>query len=369
MKKIYYTLFVCLMGLLTFSCSEDTDPIHNSEDTTPSTLNAINDSYTLEATNSQFATFKFTATNFGISTSILYALEASLDNNFGSVSELGSATDVDSGIEIAAEKMNSAMLGWDAVPETPVTVYFRIKAYVQNLSSKPTAMVAYSNVISSTISPYSGEREYPKVWVIGDYCGWSHDATQFLFCFEEDDKNYQGMVDFGEKAASGFKITGIAGWQDDCNWGTDSSAAAPEAEALTVQLISSGGSGNISCYSKRFYHLSFDKTSLVLKKGNSFTTLSIIGDAGAQVSGWGTAEVDMNFDTAKQRFWADVEFAEGEVKFRVDHDWGTSFGSATEGKLDSGDNIKVPAGKYRVYVNMNNANDMTYELNEKDFGK
>lgn len=139
MKKIYYTLFVCLMGLLTFSCSEDTDPIHNSEDTTPSTLNAINDSYTLEATNSQFATFKFTATNFGISTSILYALEASLDNNFGSVSELGSATDVDSGIEIAAEKMNSAMLGWDAVPETPVTVYFRIKAYVQNLSSKPTA--------------------------------------------------------------------------------------------------------------------------------------------------------------------------------------------------------------------------------------
>ena len=108
---------------------------------------------------------------------------------------------------------------------------------------------------------------------------------------------------------------------------------------------------------------------MVLKKGNSFTTLSIIGDAGAQVSGWGTAEVDMNFDTAKQRFWADVEFAEGEVKFRVDHDWGTSFGSATEGKLDSGDNIKVPAGKYRVYVNMNNANDMTYELNEKDFGK
>ena len=43
MKKIYYTLFVCLMGLLTFSCSEDTDPIYNSEDTTPSTLNAIND--------------------------------------------------------------------------------------------------------------------------------------------------------------------------------------------------------------------------------------------------------------------------------------------------------------------------------------
>ena len=322
MKKIYYTLFVCLMGLLTFSCSEDTDPIHNSEDTTPSPLNAINDSYTLDAPNSQFATVKFPATNFGIS-----------------------------------------------VPETPETVYFSIKAYVQKLSSKPTAMVAYSNVISSTISPYSGEREYPKVWVIGDYCGWSHDATQFLFCFEEDDKNYQGMVDFGEKAASGFKITGIAGWQDDCNWGTDSSAAAPEAEASTVQLISSGGSGNISCYSKRFYHLSFDKTSLVLKKGNSFTTLSIIGDAGAQVSGWGTAEVDMNFDTAKQRFWADVEFAEGEVKFRIDHDWGTSFGSATEGKLDSGDNIKVPAGKYRVYVNMNNANDMTYELNEKDFGK
>ena len=49
-------------------------------------------------------------------------------------------------------------------------------------------------------------------------------------------RNYQGMVDFGEKAASGFKITGIAGWQDDCNWGTDSSAAAPEAEAFNCPI-------------------------------------------------------------------------------------------------------------------------------------
>lgn len=369
MKKIYITLLTCVMGLLAFSCSEDIDPIYNSENTTPSTLSAINDSYTLEVTNSQFATFKFTAANFGVSTSIVYALEASLDSNFGTVNELGAATAPDDEIVIAAEKMNSAMLGWDVLPETPTLVYFRIKSYVQNLSSKPTTMVAYSNVISSTISPYSGEREYPKVWVIGDYCGWSHDASQFLFCFEEDDKNYQGIIDFGEKAANGFKITGVAGWKDDCNWGTDGSAAAPEAEASSIQLISSGGSGDISCYSGRFYHLSFDKTSLVLKKGNSFTSLSIIGDAGSQVSGWGAAEVDMNFDTAKQRFWADVEFAEGEVKFRLDHDWTTSFGSATEGKLDSGDNIKVPAGKYRVYVNMNNTNDLTYELNAKDFGK
>ena len=36
--------------------------------------------------------------------------------------------------------------------------------------------------------------------------------------------------------------------------------------------------------------------------------------------------------------------------------------------LDSGDNIKVPAGKYRIYVNLNNSAAMTYELNAEDYG-
>lgn len=364
MKKVYNILLALVTVFAVSACGEDTDPIYDETNATASTLQTIAGNYVLSMESADFATFTYSAANFGMDVSVVYSLETSMDESFSQASELGSSTG-DTSIEVAADKMNSTLMNWDVAPGTPTTVYFRIKSYVQNLSSRPTDMVLYSNVISSIITPYSSDKEYPKVWVIGDYCGWSFDTTQYLFCFEEDDVNYQGMVDFGEKAANGFKITGVAGWDDTCNWGTDGNAAAPSAEASSIVLISAAGSGNIACYSNRFYHFSFDKTTLTLKKGDSFNMLSIVGDA----SGSWDNDIDMEFDTAKQRFWTDVDFSDGEFKFRVDHDWAVSYGSKTEGLLDSGDNIKVSAGKYRVYVNMNNAGNLTYELSAKDYGK
>lgn len=369
MKKIYDILLALATVFAVSSCSEDIDPIYDEANSTASTLQTIAENYVLSMESTDFATFTYSAADFGMDVSVVYSLEAAVDENFSQTSELGSSTGSAESITVTADKMNTALMNWDIAPEVPTTVYFRIKSYVQNLSSKPTNMVLYSNIISSVITPYSSDKEYPKVWVIGKYCEWSFDATQYLFCFEEDDVNYQGMVDFGEKAADGFKITGVANWDDNtCNWGIDGDAAAPSAEASSIVLISSGGSGNITCYSNRFYHFSFDKTTLTLKKGDSFNVLSLIGDAGSQLAGWAN-DIDMEFDTAKQRFWADVDFSDGEFKFRVDHDWTVSYGSTTEGLLDSGDNIKVSAGKYRVYVDLNNAGNLTYELSSKDYGK
>ena len=104
---------------------------------------------------------------------------------------------------------------------------------------------------------------------------------------------------------------------------------------------------------------------MVLKKNLSFNQLGIVGDA---VGSWDN-DVVMEFDAEKQRFYADVTLTEGEMKFRLDGTWTTSFGSSTEGLLDSGDNIKVPAGNYRVYVNLNNSTNQTYELNAEDYNK
>lgn len=209
------------------------------------------------------------------------------------------------------------------------------------------------------------ERVYPTVWVIGDYCGWNHSNSQFLFSFSDDEINYEGMIDFGEKAANGFKLTGIGGWDDSCNWGTDGEAEAPEAEAASIKLISAGNSGNITAYSKRFYRFAFNRESLTLTKELSFDQLGIVGDG---VGSWDN-DIVMEFDTKTQRFWADVELVSGAIKFRADGAWDTSFGSSTEGMLDGSDNIQVPAGNYRIYVNLNNSSAMTYELNADDYGQ
>lgn len=221
-----------------------------------------------------------------------------------------------------------------------------------------------SNREQVLVTPTDAEKVYPNVWVIGDYCSWDHNKAQQLYSFSKDEVNYEGIVDFGEKAKNGFKITGVAGWEGSSNWGLEADNTDVEPAQLT--LFASGDSKNIMNYSKRFYKFSFSKATLVIKKEFAFETLGIIGDASG---GWGDADDKvMNFNASKRRFWADVDLAAGEFKFRADGTWAQSWGTKTAGKLDGGDNIKTEAGKMRVYAYISDANDLRYELSAKDYG-
>ncbi len=306
----------------------------------------------------EIQTFTWDAADFGVLTQINYSIEAAVGDEAPVVlfSDLtGTST------EQPYESINTKLV-YDAgvAPDTPTEVKFYVSATIGTDYKK-----VYSEPVSVTMTVTKAERVYPTVWVIGDYCGWNHDNSQFLFSFLDDEINYEGVIDFGEKAANGFKLTGIAGWDDSCNWGLDGEAEKPEAEASSITLISSGGSGNIDIYSKRFYRFAFDRSSLTLTKSLSFDQLGIVGDG---VGSWDN-DLVMEFDAKTQRFWVDATLVAGEIKFRLDGAWDTSFGSATEGMLDSGDNIKVPAGNYRIYVNLNNSAAMTYELNAEDYGQ
>lgn len=307
----------------------------------------------------EIQTFTWDAADFGVLTQINYSIEAAVGDEAPVVlfSDLtGTST------EQPYESINTKLVyDVEVEPDTPTAVNFYVSATIGTDYKK-----VYSEPVSVTMTVTKAERVYPTVWVIGDYCGWSHDNSQFLFSFLDDEINYEGVIDFGEKAANGFKLTGIAGWDDSCNWGLDSEAEKPEAEASSITLISSGGSGNIDIYSKRFYRFAFDRSSLTLTKSLSFDQLGIVGDG---VGSWDN-DLVMEFDAKTQRFWVDATLVAGEIKFRLDGAWDTSFGSATEGMLDSsGDNIKVPAGNYRIYVNLNNSAAMTYELNAEDYGQ
>ncbi len=359
MKKIYSLLFTVVGLLAMTSCSEETDPIYVASNATASQLTAINSSYVLSATSSDFATFNFTETDFGVNVAKTYALEASMTEDFASYNQLGTTTTPADGITITAETMNSRMLAWEVEPETAATVYFRVRAAAMDESSQATALEVFSNVISSSITPYSGERVYPSVYVIGDYSSWGWDTAQKLFSFSGDEVNYEGVVDFGSAAANGFKITGQTNW-DNGNYGTDGSAIASEASSIT--LIDDGGSGNISCYSKRFYRFQFNKTTLVLTMNKGFNQMGIIG-----LNGDWDNDIVMNFDAATQRFYADVEVSSNtEFKFRADADWTFNYGG--EGTLtEGGNNIAISAGNYRIYLNMNNSGSVTYEANADDY--
>lgn len=236
------------------------------------------------------------------------------------------------------------------------------------LSSVVSSAMAplYSNILSTRLTPYSGEREYPKVWIIGSYCDWKHENSQFLFSFAEN-TTYEAVIDFGTKAASGFKVTGVGAWSDDSkNWGRDNNQPAPEAEAASVQLVAGGGSGNLVNYSKRFYHLTFDTQTLMLKVDYAFDFIGLIGLNGD----WGN-DIELNFDKAKQVFYADVTAtADTEFKVRTDKGWARNWGGK-DGNLipNASENTKLAAGSYRIYVKLNNQGAPTYEASAKDFGK
>ena len=298
-------------------------------------------------------TFNWSAADYGVNTQVNYAVEVAYAGSNNKVVVSSGITGTTA--TIPYESLNAIFLyDLEFASGIAENVDFYVSARVGE-SAK-----VYSNAVTVSATATAAEKQYPKLYVVGSYNGWSHDKNQYLYDFEGSDEVYQGMVDFGaDHASNEFKITG-GGWGND----EHSMNGAHDAESKTIALVAGGGD-NINVYqAKRFYHLTFSR-ALTLTADFSFDQIGVIGD----FNGWG-GDVVMEFNEVKQRFYADVEFpADGGFKFRADADWAVNWGSTGSGVLDSGDNIPVTAGNYRVYLNMNNAGEMTYELNAKMYGQ
>ena len=351
----YFLSLAAAVGMFAGCQTPEIIKIAAPEDVVAPVLGEIDGPIEITPTNMglEKVTFAWSAADYGVPVQVNYSLEAATaaapDTKVAITSGLTTTS-----VEVTYEVLNQILFNdlklADGVAED---VVFTVGAKVGE-----TAKI-YSNAVTVTCKVTAAEKVYPKLYVVGSYNGWSHDSNQYLFDFAGADAVYQGLIDFGaDHAANEFKITGGA-------WGKDehSMNGAHDAESKTIALVAGGGD-NINVYqAKRFYHLTFDR-ALTLTADVSFDQIGVIGD----FNGWG-ADVVMEFNSAKQRFYADVEFpADGGFKFRLDGGWDVSYGSTGSGVLDSGDNIPVKAGNYRVYLNMNNFGEMTYELVAGMFG-
>lgn len=365
MKNIKYLPVLGLSLMLFASCDSDLDKaVFDASKAKPAEISALDDAYVLDVDqpDAEALTLKWTAPEMGYQAAVTNNIEMDINGkDFAGKVVLASNT-TETSYSITTQTLNSKLLDMlenYGMELGPVKVDFRISTSISDAVGQ-----LYSNVVTTTITPYSGEKIYPMVYVVGDYNGWG-DTSQKLFSFNSNDI-YAGVIDFGEKAANGFKIRGAADGWNNGNWGT-LDGAKPDAETATLQLRDDGGSGNISCYSHRFYHFTFDTSKLILTKDYSFDVLGIIGDG---AKGWNdNDDVIMEFDAEKQRFYADVTLKDGAIKFRADHKWDTNWGGADGSLSAGGDNINVTAGNYRVYVNVNNPDKLTYELSTKDYDK
>ena len=281
------------------------------------------------------------------------------------------STIADGTITFKQKDLNSAILNLGAAADAPFSLDFWLVGYLCNDKGAAIAGTEVkSNVVTASFTPYSADLDdkdiYEHIWIIGSVAsvgGWDHGKVyQYLYNYNKDGNTFEGLIDYGEDAASGWKLTGIAGWDDSCNWGSE--AQAEDAEASSIVLISSGGSKDIKCYSKRFYKWSFDKTSLTLKMVYGFNNVGLVGDFPG--STWNPADPDlkMEYNAYKHRFYIDYTFETAtEVKFTCDDAWTLNWGAELAG--GSG-NIAAPAGSYRIYLDLN---AMEYKFDANMFGK
>lgn len=363
MKKLLYSI-IALTGLAFASCTQEhIDVQYNPENAVAPVLGAI-EGCELSDGGADIVV-EYTKADFGVATANAHNLYISKSEDMADMKKAKAAF-ADATITLTQADLNVVALDF-AEAGAEVDLYF---AVVANLNTDKGAAVAgsdlMSNVVKATFKSYVADvlptEKFEKVWVIGNYCGWSHDNTQFLFDYNATGTTFSGIVDFADAegvslANTGFKLTGIAGWDDTCNWGEETKATEAD-EPASIQLITGGGSQDIMRYAKRFYAFEFDNTTLVLKKAWGADQIGIIG-----LNGDWDNDIVMEYNAKWTRFYADIEVAEAtEMKFRADAAWDINWGVDC---AMGGDNIAVPAGQYRVYFNPVTA---LIEFNAKNYG-
>ena len=359
----YFLSMAAAVGMIAGCQKPEMIQIAAPEDVKAPVLEAIAGPIEITPTNMALekVTFSWSAADYGVHTQVNYSLEAARAAAPETVVTITSGLTATTA-EITYEVLNQILFNdlklADGVAED---VTFKIGAKLGEYEK------IYSNVITVSCKVTAAEKVYPKLTVAGSYAynNWSPGKGQFVFDFEGTDTQYSGVIDFGEDvSALQFKFVGEA-------WGNNEfSVPAGEAqapEAAELPLVAGGGD-NISAYTThRYYSFTLDKSAPKVIKNFAFNQIGVIGS----FNGW-AADVVMQFNTEKQRFYADVEFTEdGQFKLRADADWAVNWGADAFGMTvsNSDGNLEAKAGKYRIYANMNNPAGMTIELVAGMYGK
>jgi hypothetical protein len=375
MKKLLYSI-LALAGVVATSCTQE--HIDVTYDPTKVDAPVINSVTAGVLADEEPVTINYTDVNFNHQVSLpvytLYVAKAGQemkDQVAISGIEFDKAeagADGSKSISIAAKTVNNLLVKTFAAEyDVEFSLDFQIVAAVKN--EKGTAVAgteSYSNIVSVKVTPFEVKEAQPDkdlfqyMYVVGSHNGWDHAAVaknyDFIYDYEGNGV-YRGVVNMRKpEANTEFKLT-------TGDWGKDEHSMAEGEfadEAASIDLVAGGGA-NINVYKKnQYYVFEFDKTNLKFSKVYAFDTLGVIGLNG----NWDTDAVKMEYNALYTRFFADIEAtADCEIKVRANDGWDINWGADC---VSNGNNIKIAAGKYRVYLDLNKN---TLVVNENMYGK
>ena len=356
----YFLSMAAAIGMIAGCQKPEMVQISAPEDVVAPVLSPVADiNITAANLGLESVTFEWSAADFGAQTQVNYAIEVAAAGQSDKIVVTSGVTETSA--VVPYESLNAVLL-YDLGLASGIAenVDFYVSAKVGEYAK------VYSAPVTASATVTAAEKQYPKLTVAGSYAynSWTPGKGQFVYDFEGTDVKYSGVIDFGEDvSALNFKFVGEA-------WGNNEysvpSGEAQAAEAAELPLVAGGGD-NIAAYTThRFYSLTLDKAAPKVIKNFSFNSLGVIGDA--TPTGW-DADTDMQFNPEKQRFYVDLTLIDGKIKFRADDAWDVNWGGADGALSAGGADIVVAAGDYRIYVNLNDPANPTYELNKGMFGK
>lgn len=261
---------------------------------------------------------------------INYDIESALaGTEFTSMASVGTTVDILS-LDISHADINGAALTAGIVPDEVGSLDMRIKATIATASGN---LVRYSESISISVNPYSTSLGLSTWGVIGSgYNDWGNGGPDGVFYTTDQPDvivTYLTLLD------------GAIKFRENSDWGNNlgDNGADGTLEPGGADINVSAGTYKITVnLNSNTYSL--DEYSL--------------GIVGSGFNDWGNAGPDakMYYDYTTNSFKRGVKLLDGEIKFRVNNDWGVNYGGS--GGIITGDNIPVTAGYYTVTIDLNN---------------
>ena len=360
MKKILKLSTLALLLIAGVSCEND-DQKMASPSGGPELLTPLDgSSYVLDpaAGTNEVTTLVWNHADYSVQTEVNYDVEVALAGTDFATTVAGGST-TNRFVVWSHEALNTVALEAGLTPYTAGDLEVRIKS---SLGSN-AEMVAYSNVITITITPYT--TDLPKIAVPGNHQGWSPPTAPLMASSGFGQTNFEGYISLdGEFKFLRPKADGTFDWDgDSADWGDDGTF-------LGVLL----NTGETNCTATAGYYWVKANTATLTYSITPITTWGIIGSA--TPGGWDSS-TPMTYNPTTKKWSIVVTLVDGEYKFRSNNIWNAgsvqyNLGGfqadkvgddyAGESMSYGGANLVVTAGTYLVELDLSNPRAYTYTL-------
>lgn len=332
MKRILIILFA-VAGL--WSCEKDEiRAVMNEGAGTNITLSAPTLVLSKDKADNQVLTISWAAPDFGYAAAPSYLLQ--IDKKGGDFSKgYSTSTGAELKKEFKGSELNALLLNLGLKPDEVHQLDVRVSIVLSSATS------IISPVASLSATPYSSVLDLSSPWgVVGSaYNDWGA-TPDGPFYKTAQNEVYVAYLTLKEGE---IKFRKDSGW--DVNYGDTGANGSLEAGGDNIKVTAGT------------YKITLDLAKLTYKLEKY--SWGIVGSA---FNDWGaTPDGLMTYDPYSDQWRTIITLKEGEMKFRLNSDWGVNYGdTGANGSLeDGGDNIKVAAGKYLVSMNVN---EKTYTI-------